>query len=762
MDRNLNDRKKRSDATWSRHRRWLASIALTVVAGLILVPVLLAVHDEAFQLDADVIHSTTTNYGGTTQTVDWDLIFNNGGTNGTGKVISPLPTGFGHATFTPDFGLNTNGSFNTNDATTYTTGSKDTLSITPGWQCTVSNNVNSKVDLINVYATDYTDPAGNRFLYFGLERNVNTGDANVGFWFLQGDANCVSAGGTTAWTGHHSDGDLLIVSAFTKGGNVSGITAYAWSCTGLSGAACDAQGFLNLTPVADSGDCRDGAHPLNDPICAVANEGTISTPWLTVNKTTVNHSLDHGEFFEGGINLTQTGFGDKCFNTFVGDTRSSQSPTATIFDYARGELGECASTTSTLANTANPTSIGTGSVASNHDTATIHVDGVATFNGTVTFYLCGPSVSTITLPCGTGTLVDGTSGGTAGTKIGSSQTVTVNGTKTSDNVTLTSVGNYCWGAIFSGDSVAGVPASQDDGTGECFSISPVTPVLDTQAGTSPVNLGSPVTDTASLSGTATKPGTNGIGADGSINATNGAASGGKITFTLRGPDDPGATPPVCSTTTVTGGTGTNPQDVTGVSGDGTYPGSGSVSYTTAAPGKYHWVAIYTSDNVNNNNSALHDSDCSDSDENVVVQQIPTQIKTKQDWIPNDTVTITSTNNSFNLPAGGTLVFTLYDTATCTGNVKFTESTSGGLTGGNVSEEVTTHNTGTGTGMFRITTNYTDASTTTGTFSWKVVYTPPAGAFIGIQSSCTTVPAEGRAETFSITYQNDPGTGTKLP
>ena len=101
MDRNFGNR-KRSDATGSRHMRWLASIALTVVAGLILVPVLLAVHDEAFQLDADVIASTTTASGGTTQTVDWNSIFDNSGTNGTGKAKSPLPAGFGHAVPTID------------------------------------------------------------------------------------------------------------------------------------------------------------------------------------------------------------------------------------------------------------------------------------------------------------------------------------------------------------------------------------------------------------------------------------------------------------------------------------------------------------------------------------------------------------------------------------------------------------------------------------------------------------------------------------
>ena len=390
MDRNSGDRRKRSDATGRRLKRWLSSIALLVTLGLIIVPVLLAVHDETFQLDGDVLASTTTSYGSGTQTVDWDSLFNADGSTNTGALVPSGTPGFHHAKLDADFGINTNGSFNTLDGTTYTTGSKDTLSITPGWQCTISNNVNSKVDLMNVYAADYTDAGGNRFLYFGLERNVNTGDANIGFWFLQSDANCVSTGGTVAWTGHHSDGDLLIVSAFTKGGSVPGITAYRWSCVGATtGVQCDATGFLDLTPVANSGDCRDPLHPLNDPICAVSNTAPITTPWTTVKKTTVDNALDTGEFFEGGINLTQTGFGDKCFNTFVGDTRSSQSPTATIFDYARGTLGECLPTLTTQVS-ATTTKLPGQAVT---DLATITVTGAANPDdaiGNVQFAICGP------------------------------------------------------------------------------------------------------------------------------------------------------------------------------------------------------------------------------------------------------------------------------------------------------------------------------------------------------------------------------------
>jgi len=747
--------------------------------GLTLGPIILyAVHDEDFQLDGDVLAATDAfPFPGITRHVDWDSIFD---ANGNSKLPDPpvSATGFRHAAFTRDFGLNANNTFNTLDDTTYTTGSKDTLPITGGWDCTVSNNVNSKTDIINAYTVDYIDPATNqKILYFGMERNVNTGDANIAFWFLQGEANCESPGGTTHWTGHHTNGDLLIVSAFTKGGKVSGIDAYAWQCpAGSTPAQCDANGSLNTVSVAPGFDCRSSqafnGHdpiPAGDKSCAVSNLGGISgIPWLTVKKTTVGHALDTAEFYEGGINLTLSGFGDKCFNTFVGDTRSSQELGATIFDYARGELGECASTTTTMQNQANPVSIGTGTVPNVHDSATITVEGISSFNGTVQFYLCGPSANVITGPCDDGT----TQGHNTGVKIGAAQSVTANSTKVSNDVTLTSVGNYCWGAVFSGDPDAGVPGSQDNGTNECFTVSPVKPDIVTTAGPD-VDFGQAVTDTATLTKLATQPGTNGLTGAPSINATNGAAAGGKITFTLYGPGNVcGSSPPGQNDVKATG-TGTNPQDVS-VSGNGTYPGSGSVSFTPDSAGTFHWVVQYfPAANDPNNQGNTHNTTCTDTDEDVVVSQIPTKIMSKQNWIPNDQATVTSGNSNKALPAGGTVVFKLINNATCNAgandaNVLYKETkVPAGSTLPALTEEFSTTNTGTGgpdsghpLGMFKINSGYADtptgATASKGPFSWSVVYTPPTGsAFLGRQSSCATVES---SEYFSINYHNDAGDG----
>src|SRR5687767_9138843 len=141
-------------------QRWtLLGMAIATML-LLIAGVVLAVHDEDFQLDGDVIASTTTNKGGSTQTLDWDSLIN---ANGTPK--DPLPAGFEDAGFEKDF-QNSGSTFLTSDTTTFATGSKDTLPIS-GWQCNFDNNVNSKIDVMNAYAAAYTDPqTQDEIIYF--------------------------------------------------------------------------------------------------------------------------------------------------------------------------------------------------------------------------------------------------------------------------------------------------------------------------------------------------------------------------------------------------------------------------------------------------------------------------------------------------------------------------------------------------------------------------------------------------------------------
>jgi adhesin/invasin len=322
--------------------KWLVSF-LAIGAALLFVAGAQAVHDLSFQLDGDATASTTTSKGGHTQTLDWDSFFNSAGAPSPSLPDASRP-GFTASAFVRDFGTNPGcsltgtGSFCTADSTTFTSGSKDTLDITPGWQCTYSNNVNSKTDISNVYAAAYTDPtSGHKLIYFALERNDNSGDGNVAFWFLQDSVGCSSTtnGSNVPFTGHHMDGDILVVAAFSNGGTVSNVSAYKWSGSGASGS-------LTTTPFATGADCKTQPTGASDVTCATVNVPTISVPWLTANKNDgVGHSLRESEFFEGGLDLTNTNLALKCFSSFLGDTRTSQALNSTIFDYAGGSFQHC-------------------------------------------------------------------------------------------------------------------------------------------------------------------------------------------------------------------------------------------------------------------------------------------------------------------------------------------------------------------------------------------------------------------------------------
>jgi hypothetical protein len=689
-----------------RRRLLLALVASVAALGVFAISSALAVHDHEFQLDGNVVDDA-----GSPQDFDWASFFNAAGQRAPVLPDASRPD-FTASSFDRDFVINPNGSFNTSDTTTFATGSKDTLNPTGGWECNQDNNVNSKDDVMNAYAVSYEDPVtGDEILYFGLERNANTGTGNVGFWFMQDEVACESTGETEAFTGDHVDGDVLIVSEFSSGGRVSTIFAYEWEG--------GADGFLNPTAVASGAECPP---PAGDPdtLCAIANTAPITTPWQTANKQDgVGNNLRQSEFFEGGINLTEEGLGGKCFNTFLADTRTSTSLTSTIFDFSLGQLGECISTTETTPSITTPTPIPADGTIDVTDNATVTVDGADEWSGTLTFFICGPIA--------TGTCSPGT-----GDQLGSTQTVSNTTTfpVTSATATITEVGRYCFRAEFGGDADAGVPPSEDSREGECFVITPLTPTLDTMAGASPVDFGDPVTDTATLTGTANRPGTGGIGANGSINPTTaGGPSQGTITFTLYKAD--------CMTLATSDDPNEdNPQtlNIFPPGGDGTY---GPVSFTPNEPGDYSWAASYDGDLGNPNTAPTsHNQMCDDVDEDVTVRQIPTDMTTTQKVFPQDSATITSGVAGENLPAAGDVLFKLYDSlSNCQAN---------GTTGLLYTEP---KNDVDGAGSVTVETNNTTAAVNSNTtVYWRVTYDPQDSAFVGSSSLCV--------ESTQTTFVND--------
>ena len=488
-----------------RRKRFLLGPVLLAAAlvALFVVGSAQAVHEfpTGLQLDGNVAHSCPpapdTGFCTTTQQ-DWADLFNVTNPTATTEKVVPNtsvigPTGsdpdFTTATFTRDFQSgagcttdSTSGPFCTGDDTTYATGSKDTLDITNGgWQCNHDNNVNSKIDIMNTYAASYKIPAGqanagDKVLYFAMEKNKNNGTNDVGFWFLRGNADCSAPSGHQNWTGSpHTVGDVLVVSEFTSGGGVSSIFAYRWvgGSTPLVQIAAASGG---------ASDCKTAL--AGDTICATTNSGAkqfsgnITTPWLTSDATLgVGHTVVPPDFFEGGIDITRAFQGSgstapSCFNTTVGDTRSSTSLTATLFDYARGTLGECTVKLTTTPSTTSTTLAGTGAVTDTANLVGAASGGSGTApspTGTVNFFLCSPSQLDSSSTC--------SAGGTAVT--GNPVTVVAgtapNSSAVSGNVRslITTVGTYCFRAEYSAGNdpnYTGQTAGTDNLAGECFTV----------------------------------------------------------------------------------------------------------------------------------------------------------------------------------------------------------------------------------------------------------------------------------------------------
>ena len=179
----------------------------------------------------------------------------------------------------------------------------------------------SKDDIVSAYASVYAEQS-NLILYFGQTRQLDkNGDANVGFWFLQNEAGLNTDG---SFSGSHVDGDILIQSEFTNGGSVSGVKIFKW------------QGG-SLTPVSNQAQCA----------------GAGSAPSTRARSSTPARSRRAGQaasrapyFFEGGLNLTALfPQGVPCFSTFLTNTRTSQSESADLKDFAVGDIDTCGSIT---------------------------------------------------------------------------------------------------------------------------------------------------------------------------------------------------------------------------------------------------------------------------------------------------------------------------------------------------------------------------------------------------------------------------------
>jgi len=259
---------------------------------------------STFELDANVQTGVLGTTGSTTTSHDWDQVFANNGTSGA------LATAF----VTDKVNSNTDDIFTGG-------GSKDTRGIQSGPWLFTPSKPQAKNDITDAYAAAYTDPSnGHLLLFVGLDRFDNSGDATAGFWFFGNKVGEAAGSGTQPFIGKHKDGDILLVSDFTQGGSTSTIKVFRWTGDDATGS---------LQAVAD----------VPNSTFATVNGGPTSVPWSFTNKSGET-SPAHGEFFEGGVDLTALGL-HGCFTAFLAETRSSQSPTATLSDFVLGDFPLC-------------------------------------------------------------------------------------------------------------------------------------------------------------------------------------------------------------------------------------------------------------------------------------------------------------------------------------------------------------------------------------------------------------------------------------
>jgi hypothetical protein len=325
-----------------------------------------AVHDAGLvEMDGNIVNDVAG------PPLDWNGIFT---ADGSGNGIpGTLPAGTVDSVFVRDFVPGAAGP----DPSYYTPSTKDDQSINPAdagevWKCRKVANPTDKDEILNAYA--FVAPAlsgpdaGDLMFMVGGERFDNNGSAFIGVWLFQGDVGCVAPGRADVFfSGAKTDGDILVLVNFTNGGAITSLDAFLWHPCDAPGTPIPPNkctdpatnpGFFTLAPGGGAAtECpASTATTPGDNLCAKVLVGTVTPPWLTQDKqpdATGPLTLDTSEFFEAGLNLTDLlgtqvgGEGvqgtEPCISTFLMETRSSSTLSATLKDFALGNFDTCGS-----------------------------------------------------------------------------------------------------------------------------------------------------------------------------------------------------------------------------------------------------------------------------------------------------------------------------------------------------------------------------------------------------------------------------------
>ncbi len=350
-----------------RKTGFLAAIVATLLVG----SNAFAFHvgDAILELDGNIADDGAAVVGDT----DWGALFNADG-DPVGLPTNTLDT----TGVIQDFVPGASGP----DTSYHAPSNKDDQAINPAagsavWGCVQVANATDKNDILNAYALASVgtgEDEDDLILHFGTERFDNSGTAFLGVWFFQADVTCDLA--TNKFTGKKTNNDILALVNFSNGGANISIQAFAWhpNATNVDSAGSFTligQGVNCSTTSDNNGSVTPGGGAVD--MCAAVNvTNNVVTPWPTEDKDKPGpdpvNTLEPAEFVEGGINLTdafaaagQTA--PACFGSFMAETRSSDTLSATLKDFALGDLDTC---DVTVVTTPSATTRELGSNGSDH------------------------------------------------------------------------------------------------------------------------------------------------------------------------------------------------------------------------------------------------------------------------------------------------------------------------------------------------------------------------------------------------------------
>ncbi len=216
------------------------------------------------------------------------------------------------------------------DTTTYSGagGSNKNLDPISAWHW-ATGNVPAKDDLSNVYAYAILYE-GHLIIYVGFERITANGDSHIDLEFFKDNVRldrtppCDIA--ACDWLGVRTPGDLIVSMDFTNGGAFGTMTVREWS-----GSA-----YVLVASITGEGcNAASGTLPA-DVICGFNNGGSINGgPWPNYDSHGhVITMLPTNAFTEFGVDITALEDTTPCLTTVLGKTRSSQSFTAELKDFA--------------------------------------------------------------------------------------------------------------------------------------------------------------------------------------------------------------------------------------------------------------------------------------------------------------------------------------------------------------------------------------------------------------------------------------------